>query len=273
MFTFTLFDVGHGFCAYATTPKGANILFDCGYDVDLKFYPSRYFADRRITQIDRLFLSHFDQDHVCDLPDLRKVVTFGSIHRNSSVPVDVIRREKQQGGIVTTAMASALDMHQNWTGQVTMEPDWGGVTISTFFNLYPSFTDMNNLSVVTFLEYGGTGIVIPGDLEGEGWLELLKNPEFRLCLARTEIFIASHHGRNAGYCEEVFNYCNPAIIILSDKGIVHGSQEHDYTKHAIGIPWDGGSQTRRVLTTRSDGHIRITKEAGKGFFINSNVTL
>ena len=40
-----------------------------------------------------------------------------------------------------------------------------------------------------------------------------------------------------------------------------------------GIPWDGGSQTRRVLTTRSDGHIRITKEAGKGFFINSNVTL
>jgi hypothetical protein len=27
------------------------------------------------------------------------------------------------------------------------------------------------------------------------------------------------------------------------------------------------------LTTRSDGHIRITKEFGKGLFVTSNVTL
>ena len=65
MFTFTLFDVGHGFCAYATTPGGSNLLFDCGYDDELEFYPSRYFSDRNITRIHTLVLSHFDQDHVC----------------------------------------------------------------------------------------------------------------------------------------------------------------------------------------------------------------
>jgi len=74
MLTFTLFDVGHGFCAYATTLGGANILFDCGYDDDLQFYPSRYFSDRGITRIYNLALSHFDQDHVANLPALRKVV-------------------------------------------------------------------------------------------------------------------------------------------------------------------------------------------------------
>jgi hypothetical protein len=48
MFTFTLFNVGHGFCAYATTPGGSALLFDCGYDDALQFYPSRYFSDRKI---------------------------------------------------------------------------------------------------------------------------------------------------------------------------------------------------------------------------------
>lgn len=36
MFTFALFNVGHGFCAYATTPDGLVILFDCGYDDELQ---------------------------------------------------------------------------------------------------------------------------------------------------------------------------------------------------------------------------------------------
>ena len=272
MFTFTLFDVGHGFCAYATAPSGAKILFDCGYDNDLQFHPSRYFADRNITSIDCLILSHFDQDHVCDLPSLRRSVTFGSIWRNRSIPVDFIQREKRQNGIITTAMASAIDMH-GWSGPMPIV-DWGGISITTFSNPYPTFTDMNNLSLVTFLEYQGRGIVIPGDLERAGWEKLLEDPNFCGCLRRTNIFIASHHGRKAGYSERVFEYCNPEVIILSDKDVVHDSQEHNYTKHASGIRWNGiPAQKRYVLTTRSDGHIRITQETGQGPFITAGVTL
>jgi beta-lactamase superfamily II metal-dependent hydrolase len=272
MLTFTLFDVGHGFCAYATTPGGSNILFDCGYDDELQFYPSRYFSDRKITNIYNLALSHFDQDHVANLAALRKVVSFDVIHRNSTVPADVIRNEKQQGGIITTAMASALDMHENWIHPITVQPNYGGVKVTYFRNPYPTFTDMNNLSLVTFLHYDGCGIVIPGDLECAGWEELLKQPTFCNCLSETTIFIASHHGRNAGYCEKVFDYCKPHVILLSDKNIVHDTQEHDYAKHAAGIVYPGG-QTRRVLTTRSDGHIRIEKQAGQMALVSINLTL
>jgi beta-lactamase superfamily II metal-dependent hydrolase len=274
MLTFTLFDVGHGFCAYLTTPGGADILFDCGYDDDIQFYPSTYFSDRNITRIHKLVLSHFDQDHVCDLPDLRTILNFDVIHRNKSIPADYIRRQKQSGGVISTAMASALDMHENWIYPSTVTPNYGGVRIKYFCNDYPTFTDMNNLSLVTFIEYAGCGIVVPGDLERAGWEELLKKPAFCQCLRETNIFIASHHGRNAGYCEQVFDYCDPAIVLLSDKGIVHSSQDHDFTKHARGIQWNNDpTQKRRVLTTRSDGHIRITKEFGKGLFVTSNVTL
>ena len=221
MFSFTIFDVGHGFCAYAVTPSGSNILFDCGYDNDLQFYPSRYFKDRKITYIERLTLSHFDQDHVCDLPSLREVVAFGEIMRNATVPVDFVKAEKRKTGGISTAMASAIQMHQDWTHLRVSPPDWGGVEITTFSNPYPTFSDMNNLSLVTFLKYQNSGIVIPGDLEAAGWAELLKKPSFQQCLKDTNIFIASHHGRSAGYCEDVFDYCTPDLIILSDKGIVH----------------------------------------------------
>jgi beta-lactamase superfamily II metal-dependent hydrolase len=146
-------------------------------------------------------------------------------------------------------------------------------TFKTFFsNPYPTFKDMNNLSLVTFLEYDGCGIVIPGDLERAGWEELLKQPSFCQCLRETNFFIASNHGRNAGYCEAVFDYCKPHIILLSDKNIVHDSQEHDYTKHAKGIAWPNG-QTRRVLTTRCDGHIRITKQIGQPSLIAIGIEL
>lgn len=272
MLRFTLFDVGHGFCAYATTPGGADILFDCGYDNELEFYPSRYFSDRNINKIHKLVLSHFDQDHVCDLPDLRDVLDFEVITRNKTIPADFIRRQKRSTGGVSTAMETALDMHEKWIHPATVQADYGGVKARYFHNDYPAFTDMNNLSVVTFLEFHGCGIVIPGDLECAGWEALLKKPAFCQCLRETTIFIASHHGRNQGYCERVFDYCKPHIIVLSDKDIVHDSQDHDYAKHASGVIWTNG-QTRRVLTTRSDGHILIEKEAGENALITTDLTL
>jgi beta-lactamase superfamily II metal-dependent hydrolase len=272
MFTFTIFNVGHGFCAYAVTPGGANILFDCGYDDDLQFYPSTYFSDRNVSHIDNLTISHFDQDHICDIENLREVLEFQTISRNKSIPADVIRLQKRDQGGITSAMGCAIDMHASWTAPATTTPNYGGVQIRRFYNDYPEFTDMNNLSLVTFLEYEGCGIVVPGDLEGAGWKTLLKNQAFCDCLRKTNYFIASHHGRNEGYCEQIFDYCKPKLIILSDKNIVHKSQEHDYTKHASGLP-DNGGGTRKVLTTRSDGHICIEKQSGKPVTVRYNLAL
>ena len=72
--------------------------------------------------------------------------------------------------------------------------------------------------------------------------------------------------------EKVFEYCKPHIILLSDKSIVHDSQEHDYSKHATGVKWSSG-QTRRVLTTRCDGHIRLSKQVGQPTSVAIGVAL
>lgn len=80
--------------------------------------------------------------------------------------------------------------------------------------------------------------------------------------------MASHHGRESGYCEAVFDYCKPHIIIISDEEIQYDTQDVDYKSHASGLPWNNSTETRYVLTTRSDGMITITKTIGKGYHIS-----
>jgi|GEM_PF-715376 hypothetical protein len=77
----------------------------------------------------------------------------------------------------------------------------------------------NNLSLVTFVKCGHHKIIFPGDMETEGWRRLLQNPEFVHELNGVNLFVASHHGRENGYCEEVLDLC-PNI-----RGVHHFRQE------------------------------------------------
>lgn len=67
------------------------------------------------------------------------------------------------------------------------------------------------------------------------------------------MLIASHHGRESGYCAEVFDYCSPSVIVFSDGPIVHATQgmSDAYARHATGIQFNG--EKRYVLSTRRDG--------------------
>ena len=72
--------------------------------------------------------------------------------------------------------------------------------------------------------------------------------------------MASHHGRENGICEEVFDYCSPALVLISDAGIRHDTQ---YTASWYGNQASGimiNDQLRKVLTTRNDGKISIVSD-------------
>ncbi len=128
-----------------------------------------------------------------------------------------------------------------------------------FHNDYPSFTDTNNLSLLTFLDVGHTSFVLGGDLERPAWLKLLKDPHVRGLLKRVNVFVASHHGRENGYCLEVFKHCKPQLIVMSDGPIKYDTQRmaSTYRQHAFGKMFNTGSgqELRKVVTTRKDGNI------------------
>ena len=168
--------------------------------------------------------------------------------------------------------------HRSYNGTVT-EPfnDYmGGITKKAYYNTYPRFKDTNNLSAAIFISYAGFKILFPGDLEEDGWLAMLEQDAFRADLAGINVLVASHHGRDNGYCSEVFDYCSPQVIVMSDKAIVHDTQHmaQTYRYHVMKVYPDGVNvattgKKRHVLTTRRDGHIEFRVMADGSFYINT----
>lgn len=262
-----IFDVSHGFCAYLIADNRNVMLFDCGHNERTGFRPSEYLPRNGCRGIEHLIIQNFDQDHVSDLHNLLRILPVEVLYRNRSITPETLTAMKLETGPLTSAMQAAIDLHGDYVTEVQAPPDFTGIEFECFCNNYPDYQDTNNLSLVSFVHFDGMGVVFPGDLERAGWLALLQNSNFRSHLSRVNIFIASHHGRESGYCEEVFDYCNPDIVIISDKEIVHETQKQKYSQHASGVPWNGGPERRYVLTTRSDGMITITKNIGQGYHI------
>lgn len=253
---FEILNVEHGFAAYAEAADGSILMFDCGECQAC--CPSDYLSSRGIRAIRRLFITNYDEDHIGDLPRLRSRLPIGILTRNASLTSAQLRSLKTPP--LSRAMLSLLDMIDSYTDVVSNEQlEPYGVRIWTFQNDYPTFTDTNNLSLLTFVDVGNVSFVIPGDLERPGWLALLENPHVLGLLCRVNVFVASHHGRESGYCKEVFDHCRPALIIMSDESVQYDTQRMAgiYAQHASGEWFNGGSgqEFRKVLSTRSDGNL------------------
>jgi beta-lactamase superfamily II metal-dependent hydrolase len=227
------------------------------------------------TTLDYLFITNADEDHMSDLRGLHDAgIEVRVLYRNPSYTGDQIRRIKLGGG----PLSRDADWYANACGsynQPVAEPfdqSMGGITASFFWNSYPDFTDTNNLSLVVFIKYCGFSILFPGDLEKDGWRALLHREDFRRALTGVQILVASHHGRENGFCPEVFDYCKPQAIVISDKPIEHETQLTlpDYrtvtTDRGVLVRTTG--KARHVLTTRRDGWIQFEADEG-GFLVDT----
>ncbi|MFZ0091285.1 MAG: hypothetical protein WAL63_17380 [Solirubrobacteraceae bacterium] len=71
--------------------------------------------------------------------------------------------------------------------------------------------------------------------------------------------MAAHHGREAGYCAQLFDIIRPSLTVISD-GPAPTSATGKYK--AVTRGWTtfyrrGGSERRFCLTTRRDNDVRI----------------
>jgi beta-lactamase superfamily II metal-dependent hydrolase len=255
--TIEIFDVGHGGCASITAPNGNRLMVDCGHNNERPWWPSAHYTG---LDIEELVVSNYDEDHVSDLHDLMKFTDISFIRHNSSVSaVDLVYLKMENG------MGPGIERLQQWMESVegktsTESPNFGPMKVTYYYNSYPTdFDEENNLSVVTFIEWSDFRIVFPGDLEEKGWQKLLSNYAFCEELRHINVFVASHHGRKSGCCEEVFKICTPQIVVMSDRDKQFDSQETNswYANRCEprGVPYKG--RTRYVFTTRYDGDIRI----------------
>lgn len=254
-----VFDVEHGNSIILTLPNQNNdrFMFDAGSRAD--FSPALHLAKNYGDSIRWLTITHPDTDHITDINYVAKYLKITTLSSHEEITEEFLEEYHEYN--IPQTVKDYLNFKRNYYIQAPpmndASYDWGGVKFAQFKHTTQDFTDINNLSIITFVDYQGWVILLPGDLEKAGWLKHLENDAFRNLLSRTDVLIASHHGRDNGYCEDVFKYCTPHIIIISDKGITDTSCTEKYTAHARGLQVNDIGE-RKVLTTRNDGAIRLS---------------
>lgn len=264
-----VFDVGMGqsIFIYSHNHHDYGLMIDCGHEEN--FHPVDYLIQHGYVtnnKLGRLLVTNYDHDHVSGLPYLRSKVSVDVAYFAKNLTSQEVRTMKPS---MTEALESMCKMKEEYTHPVPQGwiPPYEPVVFSLMKEDFDGNHETNNLSQVTFIDHLSTVICVCGDMERDGWEKLsAKHPEIKNWLLRTNIFIAPHHGRDNGYHLDLFNsHLSPECVIISDKKIIHDTQKDMsavYSAHVINNGILLNQTRRKVLTTRSDGHIWVMLNPG-----------
>ena len=269
MLEMVFWDVQHGNSTYIKTPGNKHIVIDLGVGSyigrNTNFSPLLHLKKiYQISSIDEVIITHPHTDHIDDIlnfdelnPKVLRIPSHLSENdiRNANPSSDAIKIDKY------------LEISRRYIFPVsdkdnpTLPSNNGGVSFKFFSTPNCGNSNINNHSIVTIIEYLGIKVTIPGDNESASWKELLQNQSFTNAVSGTNILLASHHGRESGYCSELFDYFSPNLVIISDGAAVETSVTDKYRNAASG--WDVKKRSdasyikRYCLTTRNDGTIVV----------------
>lgn len=166
----------------------------------------------------------------------------------------------------------------------------------------------NSLSIVLYIYYLGSSILIPGDITPWAFEEILKGncekrftnykknksditrinwtsktcdqPKLGTLLSQgLTILVAPHHGLKSGYCQYLFDFLKekkPEIILISEKSesANSGSVADQYQNGTCsnGIEFGDTKKKRWSLTTRKDGNIKIRIKPDAKWDISTNTS-
>lgn len=256
MIDIKIFQVEQGFCSAIELSHSKTILIDCGLGKNFK--PADYIWHRQCKYLDYLILPAYTNDHLKGFSDL---VTQSFQH---DIPIhflvyNPILNPEQISSTKPFPLPLANSLYNPIGNNKNIEVE--GLKLTFFWNENEVFSTQYSLSLVTFLEYADINIIFPSDLDNAGWHSLLKSYEFRRKLEQVNIFVASNHGEEKGYCREVFNYCKPEIVIVSNKDNkpVNTTMKKLYSNHAKGAIHGVSDDDKKIYSTYEDGGIKISK--------------
>lgn len=272
-----IWDVEHGHGVYIKTPTEKHIVIDLGvgsHNSGETFSPLRHLKNNYgVQNLDLLILTHPHMDHLDDILNLDEVKP-KAISFPKFTDAEILELKKNCQSKDEEKMKKFIEYRKDYTitqpynESVIENTQNSGLDFIKRFRSSKKQTNLNDVSCVTVVQYYGYKIVIPGDNEKSSWDEFLEREDFKEAIKDADIYLASHHGRESGYHEEIMNILNPKLVIISDSK-KHNTTSENYTKKARGLDvfyFDENdevqSQNRKTLSTHNDGrvHIRICEK-------------
>jgi beta-lactamase superfamily II metal-dependent hydrolase len=113
--------------------------------------------------------------------------------------------------------------------------------------------DWNNMSYVLRVSHHGRSVILPGDVEQQGWDDLASACEARGADLSCDVLVASHHGRKSGYPGNgVLERMAPSVVVTSTAKL---APKDDATPLYRAV-------ADHVLSTRDYGTLRVRLSDG-----------
>lgn len=282
-FICNVWKVEHGSAAFIRTPNDRTILFDAGCSDDFpmaEHLATRWKLNKTTNKLCWLIISHPDRDHIQDLPNVYSLLQPYIFSRNRSIPEEITYPEGRDD--LKEPFKTYKFMHETYNQEIPEEwknppaSNWGDVLVKTF-NCIPDWLSecsedrlKNNLSLVSYVQYGCFEIVLPGDLEPLGWDALLDKTKILDYVGKADIriLVASHHGRSTGIrnpdgtvYDRFLKAMKPHLIVISDKWGNENTDSEAYRAYCLGYKVYGRSEKKfqdaKVLTTKSNNYVSI----------------
>lgn len=230
-----LVDVGQGDCIFIETNNRKKILVDGGgsetYDVG-KNILLPYLLDMRVMCVDTIISSHSDADHL-----------YGLITVLENLKVNRVIVAKNALGyerVYEIAKEKNIDVIEVLKGDVIQIGDITLEVLSPDKNIGNS--DVNDYSLVVKLVYGGSSMLLTGDIS-QGVEKNLYNVE-------ADILKVAHHGSISSSDEGFVKRVNPEVSII-------GVGEDNKYGHPAAEVLERLRRTSKVYTTAEYGEITI----------------
>ena len=285
----TVLDIGQGDCIYIAFPDGKNMVMDIGSERGSTSpweHANAFLQERKVKQIDYLFITHGDYDHIRDAKKLLDNYEIKSLY----MPLDKAQDSITWLKLLEAAEEETYNDENGKTVEAAYNNNVGAYTISgenwemkcySFDEAdYPSGTNaekINAVSPICLLEYAERTIVLTGDANemteeyilAKGYLDNID----------TDILKVGHHGSKSSTTQAFLDKIDAEFAIISTNGTreVPGSYKHP-TKELLSrldnyvdaVPDADFNGFRQVYITGSDGDITVTIGENGGINITAS---
>lgn len=274
----TVWDVQLGLAVHIKAPNGKYIIIDLGVgsDKDNNSIISPLLK-RQYDDIGVMVISHPHLDHIDDILNFDENQPHTLRRVETLTHGDVLTKVRDTDLPKFNKYCQVADDYNNPVGpehnySVDNSENYGGLSVVFFQATECGVSNFNNHSIITVVSIEGGGkVVICGDNENASFEELMQKENFKEAVKDAWILVAPHHGRESGFHLDFVQLVNPLITIISDTAKSNASASGKYTSHSRGFYVDDVSNSRKCLTTRSDGN--ITVEFGRNGFPNYTPSL
>lgn len=269
---FHFIDVGCGNMTLIQLPDGKNIIYDCNITeenhVRVIAYVTKQIGVR--ATIDIFLNSHRDADHMRGIKKL---------HR--AHPIQEIRDTGVTGTTTTSQeYLDYMDLRRQVTSRAQLPRKYemiGGAKFRFMNGACAEYSDANDQSMVTKVEFGTSHVMLAADGSYRPWKEKII-PHYGSPDLQSEILLASHHGsktffddpsdHNHWYTSHI-RQINPAMTLISVGPNVHELPDNSavnlYKKHSR-----GSDKGNKVYRTDQQGTMKLTVKSEGGWNLNIN---